>query len=169
MGCALLLPLGATPDGKRVAEIGAFCVDPIFRGSGRGDSLLDYVEQVSSRSMGHGGGGPVATHWYVDCHGVYRACLLGTADGGMASLHLQRWRHCSPCHHVDNGCYSIGTDPQAPAGVAVGHGVVRGAYSFLIATFCCITAVEPVCALSCATGCIVFAFAPNMECAVHVL
>ncbi len=48
MGCALLLPLGATPDGARVAEIGAFCVDPVFRGSGRGDSLLDYVEQVSS-------------------------------------------------------------------------------------------------------------------------
>jgi amino-acid N-acetyltransferase len=45
MGCALLLPLGATPDGARVAEIGAFCVDPVFRGSGRGDSLLDYVEQ----------------------------------------------------------------------------------------------------------------------------
>lgn len=45
MGCALLLPLGATPDGVRVAEIGAFCVDPVFRGSGRGDSLLDYVEQ----------------------------------------------------------------------------------------------------------------------------
>lgn len=46
MGCALLLPLGVSPDGQRVAEIGAFCVDVVFRGTGRGDSLLDYVEQV---------------------------------------------------------------------------------------------------------------------------
>ncbi|KAF8060080.1 NAGS2 [Scenedesmus sp. PABB004] len=45
MGCALLLPLGVSPDGARVAEIGAFCVDVVFRGTGRGDSLLDYVEQ----------------------------------------------------------------------------------------------------------------------------
>jgi hypothetical protein len=46
MGCALLVPLGMSPDGQRVAEIGAFCVDVVFRGTGRGDSLLDYVEQV---------------------------------------------------------------------------------------------------------------------------
>eukprot|EP00882_Tetradesmus_deserticola_P024823 GHRQ01027151.1.p1 GENE.GHRQ01027151.1~~GHRQ01027151.1.p1 ORF type:complete len:122 (+),score=60.60 GHRQ01027151.1:269-634(+) len=45
MGCALLVPLGVSPDGERVAEIGAFCVDVVFRGTGRGDSLLDYVEQ----------------------------------------------------------------------------------------------------------------------------
>lgn len=45
LGAALLLDLGATPDGVTVAEVGAFCVDPIYRGSGRGDSLLDYVEQ----------------------------------------------------------------------------------------------------------------------------
>ena len=43
------------------AQLGAFCVDPVFRGSGRGDSLLDYVEQVrlwqvleSSRGMHEG-------------------------------------------------------------------------------------------------------------------
>jgi amino-acid N-acetyltransferase len=46
MGCAMMLPLGVSPDGARVAEIGAFCVDVVFRGTGRGDSLLDYVEQV---------------------------------------------------------------------------------------------------------------------------
>jgi amino-acid N-acetyltransferase len=46
MGCAMMLPLGMSPDGARVAEIGAFCVDVVFRGTGRGDSLLDYVEQV---------------------------------------------------------------------------------------------------------------------------
>eukprot|EP00878_Enallax_costatus_P033338 GHUV01036758.1.p1 GENE.GHUV01036758.1~~GHUV01036758.1.p1 ORF type:complete len:123 (+),score=33.02 GHUV01036758.1:338-706(+) len=51
MGCALLLPLGMSPDGQRVAEIGAFCVDVVFRGTGRGDSLLDYVEQYA-RSRG---------------------------------------------------------------------------------------------------------------------
>ncbi|PNH10921.1 putative calcium-transporting ATPase 4, plasma membrane-type, partial [Tetrabaena socialis] len=45
LGAALLLDLGQTPDGVTVAEVGAFCVDPIYRGSGRGDSLLDYVEQ----------------------------------------------------------------------------------------------------------------------------
>ncbi len=28
-----------------MAELGAFCVDPQFRGTGRGDSLLDWVEQ----------------------------------------------------------------------------------------------------------------------------
>jgi len=45
LGCALLLPLGADESGIPVAEVGAFCVDPAFRGSGRGDSMLDYVEQ----------------------------------------------------------------------------------------------------------------------------
>ena len=51
MGCALLLPLGMSPDGQRVAEIGAFCVDVVFRGTGRGDSLLDYVEQVTCTDL----------------------------------------------------------------------------------------------------------------------
>jgi hypothetical protein len=45
----MMLPLGVSPDGSRVAEIGAFCVDVVFRGTGRGDSLLDYVEQVCLR------------------------------------------------------------------------------------------------------------------------
>ncbi len=31
LGAALLLDLGATPDGVTVAEVGAFCVDPIYR------------------------------------------------------------------------------------------------------------------------------------------
>jgi amino-acid N-acetyltransferase len=52
MGCALLVPLGVSPDGQRVAEIGAFCVDVVFRGTGRGDSLLDYVEQVKPQQRG---------------------------------------------------------------------------------------------------------------------
>lgn len=50
MGCAMMLPLGVSPDGARVAEIGAFCVDVVFRGTGRGDSLLDYVEQVGQNA-----------------------------------------------------------------------------------------------------------------------
>jgi amino-acid N-acetyltransferase len=45
MGCAVLLPLGLTEAGVNVAELGAFCIDPAFRGSGRGDSMLDFVEQ----------------------------------------------------------------------------------------------------------------------------
>lgn len=56
MGCAMMLPLGVSPDGSRVAEIGAFCVDVVFRGTGRGDSLLDYVEQVGfSQGVGQDG------------------------------------------------------------------------------------------------------------------
>ena len=46
LACALLHDLGAADDGIRCGELAAFCVDPAFRGSGRGDSLLDYVEQV---------------------------------------------------------------------------------------------------------------------------
>eukprot|EP00798_Chlamydomonas_sp_ICE-L_P013637 gene13637-19519_t len=49
LGCALLVPLGTTDDGTTVAEIGAFCIDPSVRGSGRGDSMLDYVEQEARR------------------------------------------------------------------------------------------------------------------------
>lgn len=48
LACALLLHLGEARDGVVCGEIAAFCVDPGFRGSGRGDSLLDYVEQVCS-------------------------------------------------------------------------------------------------------------------------
>jgi len=51
LGCALMVPLGVSPDGARVAEIGAFCVDVVFRGTGRGDSLLDYVEQVRDKVL----------------------------------------------------------------------------------------------------------------------
>lgn len=36
-------PLGPGEDGVEVGELGAFCVDPAMRGSGRGDSLLDYT------------------------------------------------------------------------------------------------------------------------------
>ena len=41
MGCAMLLPLGKTVDGVDVAEIGAFCVDPVFRCVARGGERLD--------------------------------------------------------------------------------------------------------------------------------
>ncbi len=49
LGCALLVPLGRDDEGVEVAEVGAFCVDPQFQGSGRGDSLLDFVEQEARR------------------------------------------------------------------------------------------------------------------------
>ncbi|KAK9821240.1 hypothetical protein WJX81_007316 [Elliptochloris bilobata] len=51
LGCALLQDLGEAPDGPRCGELAAFCVSPAYRGSGRGDALLDYVEQ-SARDQG---------------------------------------------------------------------------------------------------------------------
>ena len=45
LACVCLRPLGATEDGIECGELAAFCVHPSYRGSGRGDSLLDYVEQ----------------------------------------------------------------------------------------------------------------------------
>ncbi len=44
-GCAQLQDLGCSPDGLRVAEVAAFTISSDYRGGGRGDSLLDYVEQ----------------------------------------------------------------------------------------------------------------------------
>ena len=45
LACVCLQPLGATEDSIECGELAAFCVHPSYRGSGRGDSLLDYVEQ----------------------------------------------------------------------------------------------------------------------------
>jgi amino-acid N-acetyltransferase len=47
LGCAQLVDVGASPDGEPCGELAAFCVAPAARGSGRGDSLLDYVEQAA--------------------------------------------------------------------------------------------------------------------------
>lgn len=47
LGCALLAPLGCAPDGAVTAEIAAFCVSPAHRGAGRGDALLEYLENKS--------------------------------------------------------------------------------------------------------------------------
>ena len=47
IGCAQLAPLGSSPDGATCAELAAFCIAPAYRGSGRGDALLDYVEQAA--------------------------------------------------------------------------------------------------------------------------
>lgn len=41
----MVQPLGQSEDGAECGELAAFCVHPSYRGSGRGDSLLDYVEQ----------------------------------------------------------------------------------------------------------------------------
>jgi hypothetical protein len=43
LGCAMVKPLDRDEDGVLVAELGAFCVDPSFRGTGRGDSLFDFA------------------------------------------------------------------------------------------------------------------------------
>lgn len=45
LACVLVQPLGQSSDGVQCGELAAFCVHPSYRGSGRGDSLLDYVEQ----------------------------------------------------------------------------------------------------------------------------
>ncbi len=51
LACVLLQDLGWSADGAKCGELAAFCVHPSHRGSGRGDSLLDYVEQ-SARTRG---------------------------------------------------------------------------------------------------------------------
>ena len=43
LACAMLRPLGQGPDGVSCAELAAFCVHSAYRGSGRGDSLLDFL------------------------------------------------------------------------------------------------------------------------------
>ncbi|KAL3154263.1 hypothetical protein ABBQ32_013759 [Trebouxia sp. C0010 RCD-2024] len=45
LACAMVKPLGAGCDNEVVSEVAAFCVHPDYRGSGRGDSLLAYLEQ----------------------------------------------------------------------------------------------------------------------------
>ena len=49
LACVLLADLGKAADGLQCGELAAFCVHPSYRGSGRGDSLLDYVEQSENR------------------------------------------------------------------------------------------------------------------------
>lgn len=51
LACVLLQDLGRSGEGVLCGELAAFCVHPTHRGSGRGDSLLDYVEQ-SARTRG---------------------------------------------------------------------------------------------------------------------
>ena len=52
LGCALLAPLDTAPDGARCAEIAAFCVAPEFRGTGRGDTLLEYLGACALWDLG---------------------------------------------------------------------------------------------------------------------
>ena len=39
----MVKPLGLDAEGNKVSELAAFCVHPSYRGSGRGDSMLDYL------------------------------------------------------------------------------------------------------------------------------
>jgi len=46
LACAYVRPLGVSEaTGKTVSELGAFCVHPDYRGGGKGDSLLQYLEE----------------------------------------------------------------------------------------------------------------------------
>jgi len=45
LACVCLKDVGVNARGQSCAEVAAFCVDSSYRNGGRGDSLLDYVEQ----------------------------------------------------------------------------------------------------------------------------
>jgi amino-acid N-acetyltransferase len=47
LACAYVRPLGLNDSGEQVAELGAFCVHPEYRGGGKGDTLLEYLEDRS--------------------------------------------------------------------------------------------------------------------------
>ena len=51
LACCLLHDLGRAEDGIHCGEVAAFCVHPSYRGTGRGDSLLDYVEQIARQQV----------------------------------------------------------------------------------------------------------------------
>ena len=44
LSCAMVRPLGLNDMNESVAELGAFCVHPEYRGGGKGDTLLEFVE-----------------------------------------------------------------------------------------------------------------------------
>ena len=50
LGFALVKDIGRTAEGVQCAELTAFCIHPLARGAGRGDSLLDFLEQVRGRA-----------------------------------------------------------------------------------------------------------------------
>jgi len=45
LACATMRNLGADAAGKEVAELAAFAVHPGYRGGGKGDSLLEFLER----------------------------------------------------------------------------------------------------------------------------
>lgn len=46
LGCAQAKDIGVNEVGDAVMEVAAFCIHPSMRGHGKGDSMLDYIEQV---------------------------------------------------------------------------------------------------------------------------
>lgn len=48
LGFTLVKDIGFTGEGIQCAELTAFCIHPLARGAGRGDSLLDFLEQVGA-------------------------------------------------------------------------------------------------------------------------
>lgn len=48
LACASVRPLGKNDLDENVAELGAFCVHPEYRGGGKGDTLLEFVEDKAS-------------------------------------------------------------------------------------------------------------------------
>lgn len=50
LACASARPLGKNDQGQSIAELGAFCVHPGYRGGGKGDTLLQFLEERSISS-----------------------------------------------------------------------------------------------------------------------
>ena len=46
----MVKPLGRDGEGNKVSELAAFCIHPSYRGSGRGDSMLDYLGNFHTAS-----------------------------------------------------------------------------------------------------------------------
>ncbi len=71
LACAMLRPLGQGPDSVSCAELAAFCVHSAYRGSGRGDSLLDFLGAIRK---GHAYG--LAVRSTIPCRTPARHCPL---------------------------------------------------------------------------------------------
>lgn len=50
LACATVRQLGSGANGEVVAELAAFCVHPDYRGGGKGDSLLEYLERDARKN-----------------------------------------------------------------------------------------------------------------------
>ncbi|CAG9466154.1 unnamed protein product [Pedinophyceae sp. YPF-701] len=76
LACSALIPLS-----EHLAEVAAFCVRPEYRGDGKGDSLLDYLEHVAAS------------------RGVQMLCLLTTRTAGW--FEQRGFTNVGPAHEAE--------------------------------------------------------------------